>query len=313
MQVSAYCTRFTIGICASDVSEGLTDLIALIRSEKIPECFELERIIIVASGCIESTIKQVRRLASQDRKILLIEEPNRQGKADAINKIIGKSLGRYIVFINADAVPAKGALVKLLQISERSNSIGMVTGSPMPGVPRRNATSMIEDLMWRIHSECSAKLNNFDWNNHGSDEMMIVRSSAITRLLPRGVVNDGAYIGSMLKSEGYAIKFCRAAEVKIDVPKRVQDLIRQRQRIVFGHFQIWRLTGSSPKTVESLLIFSPLIALGIIVKSLARKPRLLRITPVALVCELASLLLALKDTFNQSSSKHEIWTRYASK
>jgi cellulose synthase/poly-beta-1,6-N-acetylglucosamine synthase-like glycosyltransferase len=291
------------------------DLIGLVRSEKLPECFELERIIVVASGCVEAAIKPVRGLASQDSKILLIEEPKRRGKADAINKIIRNSLGRYIVFINADAVPARGALVKLLQISERSNSIGMVTGSPILGVAGRNATSLVEDLMWRIHCECSARLNNFDWNNHGSDEMMIVRSAAITHLLPRGIVNDGAYIGSMLKSEGYSIKFCRSAKVKIDAPGRVQDLIRQRQRIVFGHFQVWRLTGRSPKTVESLLLLSPLIALGIIVNSLAKKPRLLWITPVALVCELASLLLALKDTLNASSSspKHEIWTRYANK
>ena len=313
MQISTHLSRFSIGICASGSAEGLPDLVAFIRSEKFPEGFELDRIIIVASECVETMMKSVKQLAMHDGKILLIEEPQRLGKADAVNKIITNSLGNYIVFINADAVPAKGSLVKLLQISERSNSIGMVTAHPVLSITKTNTTSMVEDLMWTIHSECSSKLNNFDWNNHGTDEMMIVRSGAITRL-PLGIVNDGAYLGALLKSEGYAIKFCGASRVKIEAPIRAQDLIRQRQRIIFGHFQVWRLTGQSPKTVESLLLFSPLIAMGIIVSALAKKPRLLRITPIALVCELVSLFFALSDSFRGSASKkHEIWDRYANK
>ena len=115
-----------------------------------------------------------------------------------------------------------------------------------------------------------------------------------------------------MKLRGYSIKFCSNAKVVIDVPERVTDLIRQRRRVIFGHFQVWRLTGHSPKTVESLLLFSPTISLRIVVKVLAMNPRLVKIVPITLVSEAISFLLALKDTLSKNSSrKHEVWKRYA--
>ena len=189
----------------------------------------------------------------------------------------------------------------------------MVSGNPFPSLDtqsRGDTTLMVEELMWTIHNECSSKLNHMNVSNHGSDEMMVVRSSAIRGILPSGLINDGAYIGGTLRAQGYAIKFCDRAKVMIDVPLRITDLIRQRERIISGHFQLWRLTGRSPKTVESLLLSRPYISLEIVVGVLARHPRLIRIAAVTLVSEAVSFLLALKDTLT-SSRKHEVWKRYA--
>ncbi|MDG6907808.1 MAG: glycosyltransferase [Nitrososphaerota archaeon] len=312
MQLSTRVRAFSIGICACDSSSELPGLISFLQSENF-HGFELYRIIIVASGCDECTMKSVRRLVAHDRRIMLIEESHRHGKADAINKILSNSQGNYIVFVNADALPLDGSISRLLAVAERSPSIGLVSGKAIIGNGERNSTtSSIEDFMWTVHSECSSRMNLSEKNNHGCDEMMVVRSEALSESLPPSIINDGAYIGGILKRDGFAVKFCESAEVTINVPERVSDLIGQRRRIIFGHFQIWRLTGRSPWTVESLLLFSPLLALGIVVNSLAKNPKLIRISPIAVICEFVSVFLALKDNVRRNSSgKHQIWARYA--
>ena len=314
LQVARQTTSFAVGICATGASENLSSLMSLVTSEKFDEKFTLRRIIVVASDCPEVTMEYVRLVARNDKRIFLIEEQERKGKADAVNKIILNSLGNYyILFVNADALPAKGSFAELLETAERSESIGVVSGSAfLDPTHQENTTSKVEDFMWTIHNECSRELNHMNTSNHGSDEMMVIRSSAIPSLLPAGVINDGAYLGGTAKSLGYSIKFSGRAKVMIDAPERVPDLIRQRERIIFGHFQIWQLRRRFPKTVESLLLVSPSVSLGIVVKALSKRPRLIKVAPVALFIEAVSFLLAMRDTLNgKSSQKHRIWKRYA--
>lgn len=276
-------TGFSIGICASDESENLRRLLDLIESESYPEGFVLRQIIIVASGCLASTVGQARRFAEQDYRITLIEEPYRSGKADAINKIRQNLTEEYIVFVNADALPTTGAIGKLLLTIQSSPTTGLVSGSPFFN-QKSGLTSEIERLMWGIHNECSSSLNHMGLSNHANDEMMVIGSEILSEL-PLGIVNDGAYIGGRARINGHWIKFCGDARVLIDVPNKITDLIRQRQRIIVGHFQVWRLTGCSPKTIESMLLFSPFISLRIVVRILARYPRLVAILPLAMMSE----------------------------
>jgi cellulose synthase/poly-beta-1,6-N-acetylglucosamine synthase-like glycosyltransferase len=312
LQIISQTTGFTVGICATGSSENLPALLSLVSSEKFDDRFTLRKIIVVASGCPEGTVSKVRLLSKDDTRIHLIEESERHGKADAVNKIILNSTGDYIVFVNADALPTRGSITKLLEAAERSESIGVVSGRAFLDPGLDDTTSMVEELMWSIHNESSLELNHMNVSNHGSDEMMVIRSRAIPSFLPDGVINDGAYLGGTAKSLGYSIKFCGQASVMIDAPGRVPDLIRQRERIIFGHFQIWKLRKSFPKTVESLLLSSPGVSLGIVVRSLSERPNLIKIAPIALFIEAISFLLAVKDTATSSSQKHRIWKRYAS-
>ena len=89
-------------------------LLRLLVSENFPSNFVLKRIIVVASGCAEETLDKIRSFAEENELVLLIEESERHGKADAINKIIKNSLGSYNVFVNADALPARGSISELL-------------------------------------------------------------------------------------------------------------------------------------------------------------------------------------------------------
>jgi poly-beta-1,6-N-acetyl-D-glucosamine synthase len=280
----------------------------LIESEKFPEEYLLSKIVIVASGCSEASLHPVRTLANVDPRIRLIEEKNRRGKANAINRIMQEATGSYLVFINSDATPVAGSIFELLRfIDQEGKQIGVVSARPSFHL-RDSWTSLLEELMWSVHNDCSLQLNHLNLSNHGSDEMMAVRMDVLQKL-PDGLVNDGAYIAGRARLRGYSIKFCSEASVEIDVPTRTIDLIRQRRRIIFGHFQVWRLTGRSPKTVESLFLLTPKFSASLVVRNVARSPKLLKILPLALVSEGLSILLGMRDTIF-STRRHGVWERY---
>ncbi len=299
-------SAFSIGICASDKSENLPLLLKLIESERFDK-YPMRRIIIVASGCSKELLDTLRNLASVDERIQIIEESARHGKSEAVNQIIENKVGDFLVLVNSDAIPQKDAINTLMDAIECNPRVGVVSASPF-FESSKGAVSDILELMWTLHNDWSLALNHAGINNHASDELMVVSSHALSKL-PEGVVNDGAYIAGTAFLKGFSIKFSKTARVKIDVPNRLIDLIQQRRRIIFGHFQVWKWLGQSPRTFELMLLDAPALSLGLLIKRVAQTPRLLRILPIALIGESVAFLLAVKDTLT-SSSQHAIWRRY---
>jgi len=300
---------FSVGICAADSAANLGRLLELIESETYPPCFTLEKIVAVASGCDPDAMIHVRELAYRDGRFLLIEEPTRRGKSAAINQIIENFDGHFLVLVNSDALPEPGAIYSLLQEIVEDENTGMVSASPI--VAREaGITSRVVQLMWDTHNECLIRLSDNE-RNRCCDELIVIRSEAL-RKLPPDTVNDGAYLAGNAYQAGYSVKFCEFARVKIDAPRSFVDLIRQRRRIVYGHVQIWKSVGESPRTLESMLVGDPLLSLSILIHTLAKSPRLVLALPVAMIGEAVSIILAICDNLT-STKKHITWDRFGSR
>jgi cellulose synthase/poly-beta-1,6-N-acetylglucosamine synthase-like glycosyltransferase len=300
-------SAFTIGICATGVSSRIGELLDTIEAERFPDGFDLRRVVIVASACAERTLAYLRRIERADPRIVLIEEDERRGKAEAVNRITMEATGEFLVFVNADALPERGAISRLLRAIERDPTTGIISGNPVIQTGH-GVVSRVLELMWETHNSCSAGLNEARLSNHGTDELMVVRSDALASL-PPGVVNDGAYIAGLAHARGYVVRSLTSAGVSVDVPTRPIEIIRQRRRILYGHIQIWRLVGEAPRTAESLILTSPGRGLGALVRTISRRPRLLVALPFAAVSELISLTGALVDNLS-SRQKHTVWKRY---
>lgn len=300
---------FSIGICAADRAANLENLLKTIESETFPGLV-LKKVVLVASACDPKALAFARQLASSDKRLVLIEEPERRGKAEAINQIIDNYDGRFLVLINSDAIPQRGAISELLRIIGKDAGMGMISASPYVG-EKKGLTGALSQLLWEVHNELLRKLNHGDLNNRCCDELLALRAEALHKL-PPDTVNDGAYLAGMASLAGYSIRFCETAKVKIDVPQTFVDVIRQRRRIVYGHFQIWKTVGQPPKTLESMLTSDPILSLSIIIRTLARSPRLIIALPVALMGEAASVFLAIWDNLS-STRKHVKWKRFGSK
>ena len=69
------------------------------------------------------------------------------------------------------------------------------------------------------------------------------------------------------------------------------------------------MVGHLARTAESLILISPGLGFSVLVRTIARRPRLLVALPFAAVSELISLVGALADTLS-SGQKHAVWKRY---
>jgi cellulose synthase/poly-beta-1,6-N-acetylglucosamine synthase-like glycosyltransferase len=303
-------TGFSIGICAADSAANLDRLLAFIESESYPAGLMLKKIALVASGCDPKAMLFARELAQRDRRFMLIEEPTRRGKSAAINQIIENIDGQFLVLVNSDALPERGAISKLLYEIVRDDNIGMVSAFPIIGGKPGLAGSVLQ-LLWDVHNEFLVKLNAGYLSNRCCDELLVIRGKALHKL-PPDTVNDGAYLAGTAYLAGYTVRFCQTAKVKIDVPRNFVDVIRQRRRIVFGHLQIWKTVGQSPKTLESMLLEDPVLSLSILIRTLADRPKLIIALPAAAVGEIVSVFLAIWDNID-STRKHILWQRYGTK
>jgi len=249
----------------------------------------------------------LRELQEKDDRIDLLVEGKRNGKADAINKILGRIKSPLVLFVNSDARPQPGALAKLLSSMDSDERIGAVAAVPELEAGE-GLVSLLLHFMWSAHNNCSVVLNHMNVSNHSCDEMVLFRTSAVS-LLPQGIVNDGAFLAAMARLRGYSIKVSTGARVRIKTPRRITEVIVQRRRILFGHAQVWRKVGTPPRTIESLLFLSPATGMRLLVATLARRPRAMLAVPAALACELAATLMSILDTFN-SSKAHAVWRRF---
>lgn len=303
-------TGFSIGICAADLASNLDGLLERIMSETFPANISLRRVILIASGCDPKALLFSKLLARRDQRLVLIEEPNRRGKSAAINQILENFEGEFLVLVNSDALPEPGAISQLLHEIATDDHVGMVSASPVVS-EGSGITGSVLQLMWSVHNECLSKLSEIDRNNHCCDELIAARYKVL-RKLPPDTVNDGAYLAGAAYRAGYSIRFSQRARVRIDVPKNLVDLMWQRRRIVYGHVQIWKSVGESPRTLESMLIHNPLLSFSILVKALAKSPRLMFALPVALIGEVMSVGLAMFDNLS-STKRHSTWNRVGSR
>ncbi len=296
---------FTVGICATGHPPTLRPLLDTIFNGT--HGFALRKVVLVASDCDEATLRVARRMAERDSRMRLIVHEKRTGKADALNEVFRETEGDFLVYVNADALIYADSIPALLRSIVEDRSAGFISGRPIFERSGKIISEVL-DVMWTSHNLLSSDPNHREQSNHGTDELMVIRSDLLPEL-PSGVVNDGAYIAGRIREMGFRVGYQPEAVVQVDVPKRMIDLIRQRRRILFGHIQVKRLVGKAPRTIETMLFFSPANSAKIVVRMLANRPRRVLVIPIAAMGELMAVSGALWDTL-VSNAGHAVWKRY---
>jgi biofilm PGA synthesis N-glycosyltransferase PgaC len=296
---------FTIGICATGRPPALQALLASVLLSDFRR-FAMMRLVLVASDMEAESLEVAKRFAAREPRMLLIEHKERTGKADAINEVFRETEGDFLVYVNADAMVTPSSILALLDDIEDDPRVGFVSGRPVFERPKGMVSDVLE-LMWTSFNLLSADPDQAANANHGTDELMVIRSELLVEL-PRGVVNDGAFIAGRIRERGFSVGYQPNATVQIDVPRRMVDLIGQRRRILYGHMQVKRLVGKVPRTVETMMFFSPIQSVKIVIRELAGRPRLILALPAAGVGEILAVCGALWDTL--ASKSHAVWKRY---
>jgi poly-beta-1,6-N-acetyl-D-glucosamine synthase len=205
----------SIGICAYNEEGNIGHLLK--RLSKYP--FE---IIVVASGCTDSTIPIVKNF-----NVKLIEQREREGKASAINIFLSEARGDILILQSADTLPTDFTFKYLLKPFE-DKRIGMTGAHPIP-VDEFKGMGAVAHLLWKVHHETalmSAK----------SGEVCAFRN-VISRIDPETPV-DEAYIEFSIVRKGYKVQYAPLSIILNKGAGNLDDFMKQRVRIYRGHLSL---------------------------------------------------------------------------
>ncbi|MFB3888386.1 MAG: glycosyltransferase family 2 protein [Candidatus Bathyarchaeia archaeon] len=246
-------SRVTVGICAYNEGKNIGKLLNRVLTNQ--DLAADAEVLVVCSGCTDSTVDTAREHAARDSRVKVQVEAERRGKASAVNHILANAHGNVILFISADTLPAKGSFSHLFR-KLRSSNVGIVSGNPVPVNRADSLVGRLVQLLWRFHNHVFHELNDAGLARHAT-EIFCVRKGIVDRI-PAATVNDDAYIAVTAKKKGWLIKYAEASKVFIRGPETFREYFQQRRRIIFGHYQLRRLTGEAPQYLVHLMPLHPM-------------------------------------------------------
>jgi len=288
--------RVSLGICAYNEERNISKLVTSVLRESC-----LDEIIVVASGCTDSTVEELTRFEG-DRRVRVIVEPRRTGKVRAFNAILSLYRGDVLVSLPADVLPEEGAISRLLAAFE--DGVGVVGGLPIPANGEEGILDRVALLAWRYHNELMLRQARRGTLSHASGEMFAFRRGVVTRL-PSDVVNDDAAIAIVALRGGYRIAVAPSARVRMMGARTARDFVTQRRRVVVGHLQLRGQHPSWNGPPSLALSKGPEDPVRALFSVLRESPRLIMALPVAVALDGLARALAWVDWHSERT--HHVW------
>jgi cellulose synthase/poly-beta-1,6-N-acetylglucosamine synthase-like glycosyltransferase len=231
--------KITIGIPAYNEEKNIRTLLtALLMQEQ--KRTKISEIIVVSSGSTDRTDEIVKEYSNIDDRIILIRQPQRRGKASAINEILKASTNDIIVLESADTIPEKDCIEKLC-LPFLDEKIGMTGAHPIPTNSRDTFTGYTVHLIWELHHRISLKTPKCG---------ELIAFKKLFDKIPEDIVTDEAWIEYEVRKRGYEIVYVPEAVVYNRGPETIREFIKQRRRIACGHLDLKKRTKYTVSTVK---------------------------------------------------------------
>jgi len=287
-------TILSAGIVAHNEEANLERAVRSLLDQDLPGGAGWNAVWVVASGCTDRSVEVAQRLTEEDSRVRLIVEPERMGKAHALQHVFRRAEGNALVLLNSDAYAEPGSVAELLRVVGAQPPPYAVMGRPV--VPEDASSPWAGPLrtMWDLHHEFHCELQQLGGGSHLSDELLLMSLPTLPPI-PDGIINDGSYFGVWLAQHGGRRLYAPEARVRIEVPVRVLDHLHQRRRIQYGNDQVTAVLGAAPSTLARYALHQPKRAITLIRRSTRGRPAGARRFVVLSAAELAAKALSTWD------------------
>jgi poly-beta-1,6-N-acetyl-D-glucosamine synthase len=278
----------SLGIMAHNEEANIGRLLGRIQVSRL-KLVEVGEIIVVASGCTDGTEAIVSAAVTADRRIRLISQPVREGKASAMNQFIREAQYGVLILCSADLLPDENA-IELLVRPFSEPEIGMTACRPEPVNDPATFMGFAAHLLWGLHHQMN--LVGFK-----AGEMIAFRR--IFERIPPFTAVDEASVEPLIRGQGYGVQYVPEAIVYNKGPETVEDFLLQRRRIYAGHLEVQERLGYSVSTMSGLKIA------GLLLKNLDWRPRQFFWTWRVVALEIYGRFLGRRDFLARRN--HTIW------
>src|SRR5260370_9851003 len=244
-QTLAQHTTVSVGMCAVTEIESARRLAGRILAGS-ERALRIKELVVATPNRYRA-----RELEGLDKRVVVLLENKREGKAIVINRIIRKATGDILVLASADIELGRNSISKLVQSLANNESWGAVDSR----VELVNGDAKLMDrvctLLWEVHNEILDQLDGDTRLGHVAGDLWAGRRDLIEEI--PNPINDDAYLALMIQRKGSTIHRVENSLVSIVGPRSPADYVAQRSRILLGHFHLIRDFKAVPTTFEFTL------------------------------------------------------------
>ncbi len=252
----------SVGICATTELENtllLTDQILLLEDPRM----KLSEILVATPNS-----QLAKELAGRDPRLVVLYERKREGKASALNKIIGHASGDILVLASADIKLAQNTIPRLVEGLANNQEWGAVDSNVELVNGDKLLMDRVSNVLWDIHNATLNKLDGQDRLGQIAGDLVALRRDIVDQL--PDVINDDAYLALKVQEKGFRVKRVQNALVWIVGPRTPTDYVYQRSRVLRGHLQLIRRFGKMPTTFEFEMLRKPRQCLRVLAETVTK-------------------------------------------
>lgn len=232
----------TIGIPAHNEELNIGALLSSILKQEHRN-FTLRKVYVYCDGCEDNTARVVKTFTKKSKKIIVVNDRKRHGKAYRLNQIYRKTTTDLLLTLDADLVlEGNLEIEKMVDAISKNEAINVVGARFIP-VPQKTFWGKISVLSYQSFEDAALKLkngNNFYTLVGGAS--LLKASFAHSFKYPYGVVSDQNYLYAMAIRDGKnGYKLAKSAHV----------LMR-----TVGTFHDWRVLGVRSTTTDKENVMS---------------------------------------------------------
>ena len=295
----------SIGVVCYNEEKNIGALLGDLTSQRTDGEARIRDIIAVASGCTDGTVEIIGDFASRDSRVTMIVEEDRRGKPSAINRILEKMTGDYLVLFSGDLrVPDRRFIDRIMH--HFHDGVGGVGVRPVP-VKDGTTSGYMASTLWSLHDRTLEAQSRHDLKRHFGEGFAVLKKSVPP--IPSNIINDDAFMVLAIQERGYEVTYARDLVVHNTVPRAVDRLVQQRARIVRGHKQLKEVMGVSPDILDVLIFKKPWIALKILAAEVLEQVKARRFKPLWFIQFLAAEAVAHLMAALHPSHITNLWPR----
>ncbi len=284
----------TIGIAAYNEEQNIARLLDSLLHQELSQV-TIAEIIVISSGSTDATNRIVKTFGKSYKKIRLLTQRKRLGKASAVNLLLTKAKEELVVLCSADIILAEKTLERLIK-PLRDNRVGIVGTRPVPLNNVDTFFGYAAHLIWNMHHEMSLQAPKMG-------ECIAFRK--VFKQIPVLSAVDEVNIESLIRGQGYKAVYVPQAIIYNKGAENIKEFIARRRHIYAGHVATMYEYSYSVSTISSAKVFL------LILKNFQFSRRFLFWTPLVICLEVYSRLLGFFD-YKFRIKSHTIWEVTAS-
>jgi poly-beta-1,6-N-acetyl-D-glucosamine synthase len=232
--------RCSIGVTAYNEETNIGPLLDALLQQHLHEV-EIGEIIVVASGCTDSTIPIVEGYVADNPLIKLFVQAKREGKTAAINIFLSNATEDICVLESGDTLPHEDAVEHLVRMFT-DPTVGMVGAHKIPVNTPDHMVGLFTHLRLRLEHQLCLEIPRLG-------ELIAFRK--VFDRIPPDVAMDEAFVEALVVKRGMSVRYAPDAVVYNTGPTTVKEFVGQRRRNHAGHLYLKSKYGYAVSSIQN--------------------------------------------------------------